>query len=243
MEEKKDDLENKSNLLENDPYESLKGVKDDNGVPKHPQERADYYQTKFSESSRGAQELLNKNQSLANEVEELKKPKFTQDELSKMIPGYDTLAPEQQKAIFESWSNTQRDMESLRNSVAILTDRQVFEDDFKTLVKKEQYSLLKKRKEDFKTFAYSDEYRGINDLAIIADSYIVKNKLYETATDKEPKAPKENTDRPGLEATKSGYKPTSTVSTMTVDQAAELRKTNPQKYNALAAAGQLRIAD
>lgn len=233
--------ENGANHLEKDPYEELKGQVDESGVPKHPEERAEYYRTKFGESTRGAQELLNKNQELSKELEDLKTPKFTQDELSKIIPGFDQLAPDQQKAIFESWSNDRRDIENLTRQVAILTDRQVFEDDFKALVKKEQYSILKKRKEDFKAFAYSDEYRGINDLAIIADSYIVKKKLYETAPS-EPKAPN-STERPGLEATKTGYKPAPTVGTMTAEQAAELRQKDPQKYNALAAAGKLKIAD
>jgi hypothetical protein len=234
--------EKSANHLEIDQYEELKGVKDDSGIPKHPQERADYYQTKFSESSRGAQELLNQNQNLNKEIEELKTPKFTPDELSKMIPGYDQLAPEQQKAIFDSWSNTQRDLDTLKNQVAVLTDKQVFEDGFKNLVKTEQYSVLRKHKADFKDFAYSDEYRGIDDLAIITDSYIMKKKLY-APTDKDPKDPNEPADRPGLEATKSGYKPTPAVGGMTAAQAAELRKTNPQKYNALAATGKLKIID
>ena len=226
-----------------DPFEALKGQVDDAGIPKHPEERAEYYKTKFSESSRGAQELLTKNQTLAKENEDLKKPKFTQEELSSLIPGYDKLAPEQQKAIFESWSNTQRELDSLKSDVAAITDRQVFEDGFKNLVKIEEFSILKKHKSAFKDYAYSDAYRAIDDLSVIARSYIMEKKLYD-ATPKDPAdqpAPKD-AGNPGLDSSRGG-KPAAPAGTYTLEEAAALRKDNPREYNRLAAAGKLKIKE
>lgn len=224
-----------------DQYEELKGQVDEGGVPKHPEERAEYYKTKFGESTKGVQELLTKNQNLARENEDLKKPKFTQDELSTLIPGYNQLAPEQQKAIFESWSNMQRDLDGLKNSVASIADRQAFEDGFKNLVRMEEFSVLKKHKDLFKAYAYSDEYKDIDDLSIIARSYIMEKKLY-TPGEQAPVEPKEP-ERPGLDTTRGGFKPSNKEEGFTQEEVAAMRTSDPQKYNRLAAAGKLKVKD
>ena len=225
-----------------DPFEELKGQFDDNGIPKHPEERAEYYKTKFGESSKGVQDLLEKNRDLARENEDLKKPKFTQDELNKIIPGYDLLAPEQQKAIFESWSNQQRDLESLKQSVAEISDRQIFEDGFKELTKTEEFSILKKHRDAFKKYAYSDQYRGIDDLMIIARNYIMEKKLYSQPENPEGDKPKDP-ERPGLDSGRSGIRPSGKSEGYTEAQLSEMRTKNPQEYNRLAAAGKLKVKD
>lgn len=243
MEPQKDE---NGNPIPNSPsnYEELKGKVDEHGIPLHPEERADYYREKFGNSTNEAQRLSSRLKDLETENEELKKPKFTQDELSKQIPGYDQLAPEQQKAIFESWNNTQRDMDSLKQTVAVLTDRQVFEDGFKALVKSAEFVHLKKRKEDFRTYAYSDQYRGIDDLTIIARNYIMEKKLYAEKSDTPPDGIKPSSpDRPGLDTNRGANKPSVNVGAYTAAEVAEMRQKDPKKYNRLAADGKLKIKE
>lgn len=225
----------------NDPYEDLKGQLDEHGVPKHPEERAEFYKTKFSESARGVEALVDKNKNLEKENEDLKKPKFTQDELSKMIPGYNDLAPDQQKAIFESWSNMQRDLDGLKESVATMADRQIFEDGFKALIKDQEFSILKKHKDSFKNYAYSDEYRGIDDLMIIARNYIMEKKLF-NPDNQEPKEEKP-VERNGLDSTRGGAKPSMKNDGFSAEEISEMRTKDPQKYNRLAASGKLNVKD
>jgi hypothetical protein len=223
-----------------DPFEELKGKVDDNGVPRHPEERADYYKTKFSESSKGAQDLLKQKQDLEKENADLKKPKFTQDELSNIIPGYDLLTPDQQKAIFESWSNQQRDLDELKGQVATMQDRQIFEDGFKELIKTEEFSILKKHRDSFKKYAYLDEYRGIDDLMIIARNYIMEKKLYTQKPEEEnPKDP----DRPGLDANRGGIRPAPKHTGFTPEEITTMRTKDPQRYNRLAAEGKLKVKE
>ena len=227
-----------------DPYESLKGQKDEHGIPKHPEERADYYKDKFSNSTAEAQKFASRTKELEEENELLKKPKFTQDELATMIPGYKDLAPEQQKAIFDSWSNTQRNLDSLTQTVAELTDRQVFEDGFKALVKMEEFSILKKKKESFKSYAYSDQYRGIDDLTIVARSYIMENKLFaEQAKETEVEQKPTDAGRPGLDTNRGGTKPPVKNGQFTAEEIAEMRTSDPKRYNRLAAEGKLTVKD
>lgn len=226
----------------NDPFEELKGQLDEKGIPKHPEERAEYYQTKFSESARGVQTLVEKNKDLEREIGELKKPKFTQDELSKLIPGYDNLAPEQQKAIFESWSNMQRDLDGLKQSVATIADRQIFDDGFRALIKNPEFVILKKHKDSFKDYAYSDEYRGIDDLTIIARNYIMEKKLYENPNPTPPN-PENPVDRPGLDTNRGGIRKPVVTGGFTAQEIADMRTKDPQKYNRLAAAGKLTIKE
>ncbi len=235
---KKDGEDDAPNLI--DPYEELKGKNDDHGVPLHPKEQADYYKAKFGNSTTEAQRLAEANKNLLSENEELKKPKFTQDELSKMIPGYDELSAEQRTAIFNSWSNTQRDMDNLKQTVATMADRQIFEDGFKALVKNEKFSILKKYKEDFRNYAYSDQYRAIDDLMIIARSYVMEKDLNNDS--KEP-VDKEPVERPGLDTTTRPPKPTSSDKGFTAQELETMRKSDPKRYNDLALAGKLKIKE
>ena len=110
-------------------------------------------------------------------------------------------------------------------------------DDYASLLEETKERIRKKSGEQaFKDFACSPENRGQKNLANLAKQF-----LYEEPTLESPKEPE---NKPGLETATGGPKTTAIPKKgFTPEEARELRKRDPQKYNKLVSEGRMKIID
>jgi len=248
------------------PKENLKGKKDEQGIPLDPDERADFYKDKFVDSSRGANTLLEKNKVLEEENNQLKdtnpddqpivtpKPEqkpYTAEDLKKSIPGWNNLNIEQQTAILNSYGAMQKDLDSIKETVAGIVDTQAYQTNFTKLVNQPEFSKIAERKEKFREYAYREEHLN-TPLDVLAKAFIVDEGLIETKPEpnpdpeQKPAAEDKNKDagNEGLESGSGGSKnPSSNKEGFTTEEAAKMRKEDPKKYNRLSREGKMKIID
>lgn len=222
-----------------DHYAELRGKKDDKGVPLHPEEKADFYQKKFSDSSAGAQQLLEDKKRLLEENQTLKTKNdtYSADELRNAIPEFDNLTLEQQKAVINSFGSLKRDLEDVKSQVAEIIDERVFESTFRKVTSEPEFEIIKKYKREFKEYAYQTENVNVP-LALLAKSFMVDKKLIGNQA-----KPDDNADagRPGMDSGAGGTRQEPKKAGYSAEELEKIRKEDPKKYNRLAREGKLTL--
>ena len=211
--------------------ESLKGKVDERGVPLDAEERADYYQklsadndTKFKNSSKGVQGLLDKNKNLEDENERLKTSQNPHKGDGVSQSDFDEL-------------KTRQDETERRQ--AVIENKREFERQFKELVSGDEFKNIKGRREEFEEYGYEAENLN-TPIEVLARSFQVVKGLIKS----EP--PKEGDEgREGIEQGTGGGSKNQPVSKkgFTTEEVETMRKTDPKKYNRLIKEGKLIISD
>ena len=209
----------------------LKGKVDEKGVPLDAEERSEYYKnlseendSKFKNSSKGAQELLNKNKDLEQENGRLKANRDPSQGGEVSQKDLDDLKTRQ---------------DEVERKQAISDNKQAFASQFKTLVGKEEFKNIKSQRDSFEAYAYQDENLS-TPIEVLARSFQVEKGLIKA------QKPDENDEgRPGIEEGTGGgsNNQPSGKKGFTSAQAEKLRTEDPRKYNRLARDGKLNITD
>jgi len=224
-----------------DIYAELRGKKDANGIPQHPEERAEFYKKKFADSSAGAQQLLEENKRLKEQTESQQaqsRDKFTETDLSREIPDWDILTMEQKKAMINSMGSLMKDLEKVKAQVAEIVDEREFEKTFKKVTSEPEFLIIKKHKREFRDYAYQDSNLNVP-LPILARSFLVDKNLIGA------KPPETNQDAglSGLDSGSGGDRKAPPKTGYTSEEMETIRKTDPKKYNRLAREGKLVLKD
>lgn len=219
-----------------DPFADLRGKLDSNGVPLHPEEKAQYYERKFKDSSKGAQELLEKNKTLAEENDRLKN---TYVPPAPNNPSGDPYAPKNVDVL-------QKTVSDLQKTVASLLDNQQFERGWRSLILKPEFAKLAEHEADFKEFAYQNENLN-SPLPILAKAFMVDNGLFgQSVPNPQDPDPSDDQDagNPGLEGgTGGGDAPAPSEPGYTAEEAAKMRQEDPKKYARLIREGKLKFKE
>lgn len=195
------------------------------------------YKKKFGDSTTENQRILKDNAQLQKEKAELEtkladsQQSLSEKELREKYPYWEDMSEEEKMKTKEDLAKEKR--------LKILEAKEKWRDDYARLPEETKERIRKKGGEQaFKDFACSSENRGQKNLANLAKQF-----LYEESQPA-PEPPKEPEKKPGLESATGGPKTTAIPKKgFTPEEAAELRKRDPQKYNELASKGQLKIID
>lgn len=227
--------------------------------PKTPEDKEDY-KTKFSESSKEAQRMLEimkkhgidpktgekiettppKEQpapaTRTNESAPPEQPPLTDTQLKTIIPGFENMS-EEEKNVLRNVKSTAKELAEMKNLVAEINDERQYNKDFKALTSKEEWKKLAEHADEFKELAYQNENLQ-TPLETLAASFLYRKGLSNKPAEKPP-APK------GIEPGTNGAKGGSPIvdDEMTPEQASELRKTDPRRYNALVRSKKLTIRE
>ncbi len=190
-----------------------------------PQEQTVDYETKFKESAKGAQELLQQKKQLEAEKqrleEELERTRTRTPEPAQPAPQVNLQQPVQGM-----------DEETLR-LLKIAADGTKFELEFSEAVSK--YPKLAQHKEAFKMFAYQSENIQ-TPTALLASDYVIANRLFDEVEEEEPVA-----EEPALEPGVGGGRTAPPKDGYSQEEAQHLRKTDPKQYNRLVQSGKMII--
>ena len=208
--------------------ESLKGKVNEQGIPLDAEERADHYrklsadnETKFKNSSKGVQGLLDKNKNLEDENQRLKggsqheEEAVSRDEFNELKTRQDE-------------SEKQQRMEENKRAFGIQC---------KNLFEQEEFKNIKSLKTEFEEYAYEEDNLGTT-IEVLARSFQVVNGLVKSKTSKE-----EDEGRSGIEAGTGGGNHKPSEKGYTSEQAETMRTDDPKKYNRLVKEGRLNIVD
>lgn len=208
---------------------SLKGKVDKQGVPLDAEERADYYQklsadnhTKFQDSSRGVEGLLNKNKDLETENERLK-----------------TQSPHKEdKVSREEFSQLEKRQEETEKQQRMEANKRVFNTQCKNLFEQDEFKNIKSLRAEFEEYAYEEDNLNVP-IEILARSFQVVKGLLKS------ESPKEGDEgREGIEGGTGGsrHQPPAKKG-YTSEQVENMRLDDPKKYNRLSREGKLNIVD
>jgi len=203
------------------------------------EQRALYYKDRAEASTNGFNKFKTEKDTeistLSKSLEEAKKGNdggrrtLTEEELEKQIPGYGGLSDREKDLVKNTIAPFAKNVNALEGQVAKLLDQERFKEEFNDLVSKDEYKVLAKHKDAFKKFAYQDENLN-TPMALLADSYIFRNKL---STDNE--TPEQKREREGLEAGNGGGSNHNAPKTeMNATELSNLRTSDPKRYNRLA---------
>lgn len=185
------------------------------------------YEKKFRESSRGAQQLLDRNKALEAEnqrLQELMNSQSVQNEVVQPVPQPEPQLTPSYQSVLDPETAT---------LIQRVADREKFELEFAQATTR--YPQLSGRKEEFKQFAYQEDNLGVPTLQLAAE-FILEKGLYSK--------PEENQDEmvePALESGVGGDRQAPPKDGYTVDEAKHLRETDPRKYNRLIREGKMKI--
>lgn len=174
-----------------------------------------------------------KAQRLGEELEELKTRTLlppSEKELKESYPDWDMLSPIEQKNLQDILA-LKKEIATLKEEIAKASTRLAWEDEFTKIVK--SFPQLQARKEEFKEFLGSD----------LPSEKLAKAFLFEEAKELGAKEEKEKASRPGLEKATGGVKVVPASGELTPEEAAELRKKNPQLYFKLIRERRLKIKE
>ena len=209
----------------------LKGKVDEQGVPLDAEERAEYYKklseendSKFRNSSKGAQELLDQKKVLEKENERLKTNRDPSHGGEVSQKDLDDLKTRQ---------------DEVERKQAIADNKQAFASQFKALIGKEEFKNIQSQRDSFESYAYQDENLQ-TPIEVLARSFQVEKGLI-----KDQKTDENDEGRPGIEEGTGGgsNNQPSGKKGYTSAQAEKLRKEDPRKYNRLVRDGKLNITD
>ena len=221
------------------------------------------YKTKFSESSREAQRLLQviKEAGLDPEtgkpiaapgdgepaptrtappvVEGEPDPQtptnLTDEQLSQAIPGFHNLS-EVEKNMLRDTKATVKSIAQMQNMVAEIYDERVYTQQFTDLIAKDEFKAIGEHADEFKKLAYQKENIQVP-LETLAASFLYSKSL--GAKPKAPEPPPPTGLEPGSGGGKDGL--AKTDEGYTAEEAAHIRKTDPKRYAKLAREGKLII--
>ena len=228
-----------------DMYAEMRGKKDTNDVPLHPEERAEYYKVKFAESTRGVEALVASEKKLKEENETLKtkKEQNTEDELSKTIPDWDILTLDQRRSISMSVGSLKQDLEKVKAQVAEIVDEREFEHTFKKVTSEPEFAIIKRHKREFREYAYKQENLNVP-LSILSKSFLVDKNLIGVKPTEQNKDDNPDAGRSGLDSGSGGDRtPQTPKGGYTADEVEKIRKEDPRKYARLAREGKLNIKE
>ena len=211
--------------------ESLKGKVDEQGIPLDAEERAEHFkklsednEAKFKNSSKGAQELLNKNKILAEENETIKKsrdPNHKEENVS--------------RSEIDEIKTRQDEIEKQQRLEA---NKREFNTQCKNLIEQDEFKNIGSLKDEFEEYAYKEENLN-SPIEILARSFQVEKGLLKSKKEEEG-----DEGRKGLEAgTGGGDHSKPSEKGYTNEQAEKMRTEDPKKYNRLAKEGRLNIVD
>lgn len=233
--------------VQNDPWEKLRGTKDANGVPQHPDEKAEFYKKKSDNSNVEAQRIIGENKSLLEENQKLKvvppqgNAMNTNIDITSKIPNWGTLSPEQQTTILSSFGTLHNDVESMKGQVAKMLDRQNFDASYNALVLNDEFAILDTFKSEFIVEAYKGENLK-TPLRTLAVAFLAEKGKWGTASDPNPTP--SDAGRSGLDDGDAGNSaPPAQQDTYTSQEASELRVADPKKWARLVSSKKLTIKD
>lgn len=177
--------------------------------------------TKFTESAKEAQRLLKRNEEL-----EEKLAKASETSLDKELKGKNP----DWEFMSDAEKENARKILKQEKDIALLKEKEAWKEDFSGIVKKEEFSELKDREEEFKEFCY--KYPKSMDIETLAKSFLYKKP------EEEPKKPLE--ERKGLEAPSGGSPEIAPSSEMSLEDVERLRTTQPKKYIELIKSGRIK---
>lgn len=224
------------------------------------------YEEKFAESSREAQRLMDvlkaagidpktgkpieapkqdekppeegtqPAQEPTREAPQYEAPVLTDEELSKAIPGFANMS-EGEKALLRDIKGTTKIIASMQRVLAEIVDEREYNKGFTGLTKKEEWKKIAEFADEFKEFAYTKDNLKVP-LETLAASFLYKKGL---GTQK----PEEKPAPSGVEsggAGKGEEKGTKDEG-FTADEAAEIRRNDPKRYQQLVRSGKMKIRD
>ena len=233
---------------QSNPWDKLKGQRDANGVPLHPDEKADYYKQKSDDSNREANKIIEQNKSLSAENEQLKTPvppvqgnaMNTANDLASKIPNWNALSTEQQTAMLNSFGTLHSDLETIKRQVAEMVDKQDFDKGYNALIQDPQFSKVADFKEEFIAKSYEQDNLK-TPLKILATAFLAEKGLWGAKANDKPNG---DEGLSGLDTGSGGDQtPPTSPNTYSSVEAAELRQSDPKKYARLIREKKLTIKD
>jgi hypothetical protein len=215
--------------------ESLKGKVDKQGIPLDAEERADHYK-KLSEktgsdfkeyqtnSSRGVQNLSDKNKILEDENQRLKGGSQSHEE---------------ENVSREEFSKLEKRQDETEKQQRVEANKREFGTQCKNLIEQEEFKNIKSRRAEFEEYAYEDENLN-TPIEVLARSFQVVKGLIKS---KPPEEGDGDEGRPGIEEGTGGGDHKPSEKGYTSEQAENMRTDDPKKYNRLVKEGKLKIVD
>lgn len=182
------------------------------------------YKKKFQDSSRGAQQLLDRYKELEADKLRLEEQLANQTRISPEIA--QPIAQENSQP--QPWIDPETAMYLKRAA-----DREKFEQDFSKAVSR--YPQLFAHRDDFKIFAYKPENLETPLLQLAAE-YILEKGLYS-----QEEAQPEPQEEPSLEQGVGGDRQAPPKEGYSPNEARHIRETDPRKYNRLVREGKMKI--
>lgn len=232
--------------------------------PKEPVVENIDYETKFSESSKEAQRLLqvikdagidpstgkpivesNDNQPAPTRTEPEGMPRepepqtqapLTDEQLAQAIPGFHNLT-EVEKTMLRDTKATVNRLSKMQDLVTEMYDEKAHKKQFAELVAKDQFKALSEHAEEFNELAYKNENLKVP-LETLAGNFLYQKGLATKPAEKPAKpAPS------GVEPSSGGGKEGAgkTEAGFTSEEMATIRKTDPKRYAKLAREGKIKI--
>ena len=185
--------------------------------------------TKFAESAKEAQRLLERNKVLEGKLEESNETP-SEEELKKKYPDFDDMDPEEKSKAIADMKKDKR-LKTLEAKEKMREDYNSLPQDVKEKIEKKEGGYG-----SFRDFACSPDNAGQKDLLNLAKSYLYDETLEVPAkTEDTPPAPGLEDGGGGKETTpppEEGY---------TTEEIKEMRTKNPEKYRRLAKEKKLKI--
>ena len=219
------------NLSETQPDETGKNITEqDTGLileqwksenEKLAKEKEDW-QKKFSDSARGAQELLEEKKLLQAKLDELSSKTFSDEEYSKVIPNWDYMT-EGEKLANSRALKLEKQLASHNALINKIAEEKAWEADFGKTIKNNP--VLKDYQDEFKEYAYRNI--DVKNLDILAKAFL---------SDKQPSEPAK--PKLGLEKPVGGTR-TPSSGKMTPDEIESLRTNDYKRYKDLLLKGKI----
>ena len=186
---------------------------------------------KFSESSREAQILMQKNKQYEDRINSLTSHNVNDEELREAYPDWDLLNDETKRAYRDIYS-TKKATAATNKLVMDMYEERKWNEDFAKTV--ESHPDLKGREAEFKQYAYKPTHKGVN-LEVLAKSFLF---------DVKPPAPAKETPKgAALEPGSAGQNSTPPKQKLSAEDIAAIRTNNPSLYREMLASGKIRPED
>lgn len=198
--------------------------------PVNPEDTAEFWKNRYSESTREAQLLIEQNKLKEQQINQLTKPHDpTESELRAAYPEWEQMLPTEQRLARENFSLKQSHA-SIQQTTAELTAEVRWSKDLKTLKKKTDFAALAGKEDDFEEYVFKPNHKGIP-LETLARSFLFG--VTTPAAAPAPAAP------PTAERSSGGPKPDGKPKKLSIEDARTLRQTNYQEYKRQLDAGNI----